>query len=308
MQSFNKGFERPKKESAGGLKNFFGNGTDGVLNTAGNVSLTSVVNGTSIIKQYESITINSGHTLTLSQPCQGLVLYSKGDVVINGTINMSEKAGIAPKANIIPMLISNFKITTPNGLSAFNELTTTLLKLTGGAGGNGGYGGGYSGSTGRQSSVGSGGQGRQNLGGFGGGGSGGAAGGGSNGLGGVGGTVGGLISAPEMGGGYLPSYVLNLDGNNGQRRGTSGVNGSGAAGGVFAFNANTVTFNQSGQCRGGGGGGGVIALFHKGAYSNDGSITVNGGSGGSVGAGAGSGESGAAGTSGSVGTIHTQKL
>lgn len=56
-------------------------------------------------KQYESVTINDGHVLTTDNPCRGLVLYSKGDVTVNGKISMSKKAGLAPNGQPIPVFI-----------------------------------------------------------------------------------------------------------------------------------------------------------------------------------------------------------
>ncbi|MCD9024303.1 LamG domain-containing protein [Cohnella silvisoli] len=87
--------------------------------------------------------------------------------------------------------------------------------------------------------------------------------------------------------------VLSANGGNG---------GNGAAG----------NYSGGGSCGGGGGGGGsgggVIALFYKGAYTNNGTVQSNGGVGGSGGALGSGGEAGGAGTSGSAGTIHTQQI
>jgi len=61
---------------------------------------------------------------------------------------------------------------------------------------------------------------------------------------------------------------------------------------------------------GGGGGGGVIALFHLGTYTNNGTVQALGGTGGTGGTGktADDFEYGEAGTDGSAGTIHTQQV
>ena len=185
-------------DSAGGLSKFFGDGSDGALVTTASLTLDSTLNGPAVIKQYSSINIAAGHTLTVSNPCQGLILYSQGDVTISGTIDMSKKAGLAPNGNIIPMVISKYLIDgtgTGKALEKFLQLTTRLYAVKGGAGGNGGYGGGYNGSTGRVTSVGAGGIGRFNLGGFGGGGSGGSQ------YSGFLGGVGGSINNAELGGG-----------------------------------------------------------------------------------------------------------
>lgn len=70
-------------------QNWYGDASDGDLNTSGNVTLTSSVDGDVIVKQYNNLVINSGHTLTVSNRCKGLVLYVKGDCTIDGTIDMT---------------------------------------------------------------------------------------------------------------------------------------------------------------------------------------------------------------------------
>lgn len=289
----------------GALKEFFGDGSDGILNTTGNVTLTSVLNGPAIVKQYTDITINAGDTLTVSDPCQGLILYATGDVVIDGNITMSQKAGLAPNGNVIPMIMTNFKATDPNGIQQYNELTLALLALYGGTGGNGGYGGGSSGASGR-STGGNGGNGRQNNGGFGGGGGGGAdyssvprAGG-----------KGGDIDYAELGGGKISqvNYVLSST----TVAKVDGINGSG---GIGAGPSRTI---NAGKCNGAGGGGtggegsvsgtdgnysgGFLLIIAKGniTINSGGSIVANGGNGG-TGGNAGGGNVGGGGGGGGAG-------
>ena len=79
---------------------FFGDGSDGALNTAGNVTISVTAQTGIAIKQYTSITINSGHTLTVNNPCRGLILYSQGDVTISGTITMTEKGSYLTESPI----------------------------------------------------------------------------------------------------------------------------------------------------------------------------------------------------------------
>ena len=43
--------------------------------------------GDMVLKQYTSMTINSGDTVTTDQPCRGLFIYVTGDVTINGTLS-----------------------------------------------------------------------------------------------------------------------------------------------------------------------------------------------------------------------------
>ena len=45
--------------------------------------------GDTVVKQYNSVTINTGDTVTVDQPCRGLIIYCKGDMTVNGTLSMS---------------------------------------------------------------------------------------------------------------------------------------------------------------------------------------------------------------------------
>ena len=75
---------------AGGNANYFGDGSDGALTTSGNV--TYARNATTqdmILKQYTSINIGSGDTVTVDGHCRGLFLYCEGDCTITGTLAMS---------------------------------------------------------------------------------------------------------------------------------------------------------------------------------------------------------------------------
>lgn len=83
-----------------GLANYFGDGSDGALNTSGNVTLTvfnknGSYDGDMVVKNYSSLTINSGHTLTTDQPCRGLLIYVEGDCTINGTLSMTRRGAAA---------------------------------------------------------------------------------------------------------------------------------------------------------------------------------------------------------------------
>tara|TARA_B100000902_G_scaffold82153_1_gene86710 strand:- start:162 stop:1547 length:1386 start_codon:yes stop_codon:yes gene_type:complete len=83
-----------------GLDNYFGNGVDGDLSTTGNVTFTvqnknGSYDGDMVVKQYTSLTVNSGHTITTDQPCRGMLIYVKGDCVINGKLSMSERGAAA---------------------------------------------------------------------------------------------------------------------------------------------------------------------------------------------------------------------
>jgi hypothetical protein len=51
--------------------------------------------GDMVLKQYTSMTINGGDTVTVDQPCRGLFIYVTGDVTINGTLSMNHRGASA---------------------------------------------------------------------------------------------------------------------------------------------------------------------------------------------------------------------
>jgi hypothetical protein len=80
--------------------NYFGSGADGALSTSGNVTETVLsksgsYDGDMLVKNYTNLTINAGHTLTVDQPCRGMLVFVSGDCVINGTLSMKEKGALA---------------------------------------------------------------------------------------------------------------------------------------------------------------------------------------------------------------------
>jgi len=246
----NKTFTNDVGEQVGSLvpslSNFYGDGSDGAL-TAG-ATLTSTLNGAAIVKQYTSFNLPVGNTLTLSNPCAGLVIYVQGDVTINGTINMNYLAPMFLNANVLSLPVTN-------AVDYFYKLISVMPKWVGGAGGNGGGGA-------------TGGAGRQNFGGFGGGGAGGNGGLPAYGAAGSGGG-GGAIQGAEGGGGYytpgLAGTIVanqNLSQNNFGINGITGYCGSGGSGGMGIFTNYTygslvaLSSAYGGICYGGGGGGG----------------------------------------------------
>ena len=83
-----------------GFDNYFGNSSDGFLNTNGNNTFTvqnknGSYDGDMVVKQYSSLTVNSGHTLTPDQPCRGMFIYVDGDCVVNGKISMTARGAFA---------------------------------------------------------------------------------------------------------------------------------------------------------------------------------------------------------------------
>ena len=51
--------------------------------------------GDMVVKEYNSVTINAGDTVTVDQPCRGLFIYCKGDMTINGTLSMTDRGAFA---------------------------------------------------------------------------------------------------------------------------------------------------------------------------------------------------------------------
>lgn len=80
--------------------NYFGDDSDGSLSTSGNVTHTvqnknGSYDGDMVVKQYSSLTINSGHTMTVDQPCRGMFIYVSGNCTIDGTLSMTAKGAAA---------------------------------------------------------------------------------------------------------------------------------------------------------------------------------------------------------------------
>ena len=47
--------------------------------------------GDMVVKQYTSINIDAGDTVTVDQPCRGMMILCQGDCTINGTLSMIER-------------------------------------------------------------------------------------------------------------------------------------------------------------------------------------------------------------------------
>lgn len=75
--------------------NYWGDRTDGILNTVGNVTHSSTLDGDFVVKQYSQLTINTGHIMSVSNRCKGLWIYVNGDCTINGTISMTARGAAA---------------------------------------------------------------------------------------------------------------------------------------------------------------------------------------------------------------------
>ena len=84
----------------------FGNGSDGEFNSTGNVTWTVTDEDSySVVKQFKSFRLNQGHTLTVDKRCRGLFIFCQGNVIIEGTIDMSGKAAKVSKISSTQRLI-----------------------------------------------------------------------------------------------------------------------------------------------------------------------------------------------------------
>ena len=86
--------------ASGAGANYFGDGSDGALDTTGNVTHTvpsknGSYDGDMVVKQYTSLDINSGHTMTVDQPCRGMLIYVTGNCIIAGTLSMTARGASA---------------------------------------------------------------------------------------------------------------------------------------------------------------------------------------------------------------------
>jgi hypothetical protein len=124
--------------------NYLGDGSDGALTTSGNVTHTVTTpngsyDGDMVLKQYTTLTISAGHTMTVSQPCRGMFIYVQGDCTINGTLSMTGKGALADPtvsggsdSNAVGAsglqlgLISSGSSTFTNDGTGFNGAGTTI--------------------------------------------------------------------------------------------------------------------------------------------------------------------------------------
>lgn len=332
--------------SATGSGAGFGTGADGALNTSGNVNLATStgVNDTGlVIRNYTSITINAGHTVTAANRARAMILYCTGNVSISGTLTMS---GVGAAASVsadvaLTRAVADAILTSESAATVFRSVQVggalgaggtagnnvgaaggTITNGTGGGGGGGGNGGG---------ATAAGGAGTAGTALCGGSGGGGAAAGASGG-------AGGAATANAGAGGNGASMITNNGGGGGggagnpggtggafNTAGTAGATPAGGGGGLLIIVAGgTVTINGGGVISangtaggaggnggtnngsgGGGAGGGRIIILSAGAYTNSGTVQANGGAGGAVGTG---GINGAAGGAGGAGSIQQQVI
>lgn len=322
--SFSNGFSRTKRKTMEPSM-YWGDGHNGIL--AEGKTLQAGVDFT----QYEDLAVleyerihwdpDGPETLTVDQPCRGLIVLVAGPVYIgqNATISMAKKGSILP--------------CNPEGLldrfgasKKMRRVVDTLKTLHGGNGGNGGRGSLYSGA------AGTGGLGRTCQGGFGGGGSGSAIDGEH--IGGDGGSIvypdvngfpgKGPSGDAKWGGGgnsycgsgnrhYTGGYPYGGGGSGANSGGGNGGDGEHAGGFILMIARSNVCIagildvsggkggSTSGDGGGGGGaGGGVVAVFAQGHIDTTSAVrNLAGGAGGS---------GGHAGIAGANGTYCEERL
>lgn len=90
------------------------------------ILVPSTLNGAAIVKQYTDFNLPLGYEITTQNPNQGLIIYSQADITNAGIIDMSQKAGLAPNGNAIPMLItkSAYKTAKTSSLLHFDNNIT----------------------------------------------------------------------------------------------------------------------------------------------------------------------------------------
>lgn len=66
--------------------------SDGIIS---NDQFTSVLDGDPILRRFNNMTINEGHTVTPTQRCKGMYLLIEGDLTVNGTLSMSARGANA---------------------------------------------------------------------------------------------------------------------------------------------------------------------------------------------------------------------
>jgi hypothetical protein len=335
--------------------------------------------GDMVVKQYTTVNIDSGDTVTTDQPCRGLFLLSTGNFTVDGTLSMRSKGASAnptssggSDSNAVdsnglrfPFLttggsssittantllngcgttarsvIANFKTLSSNG-----TILTVVRQGANGAGGVGSTSDGSNGSNGSTGQSGGGGSGGANYSGTSGAGAYGSCFSGGSGGGPVdnGGSVTSASNWGGAGGNGGTNHNATGSGGAGNPKGnqfdtggssTAAVNadeGNGTGGLIVIVCGGNVTVGASGkitaeggrsdhvvgandwETTGGGAGGGNIIIAYKGTYTNNGTVTANGGDSGktwnnSVGGSRSTGSYKAVGGSGGNGSVQTLQI
>lgn len=298
--------------------------------------------GDMVIKQYNSINIDAGDTVTVDQPCRGLMILCKGDCTINGTLTMKGRGananpttsggsdGNAVDSNGLRLpfltsggsssltasstlfngcgtearnILANFQTLSSNG----NIITLVRQGASGGSG-VGSDSNGTAGNNGTTGQTGGGGSGARIYQGSSGNGSYGSCFAGGSGTGGANDGTSSHASAWAGSGtsgqtGHSASCTGgcgNPSGGNDVTSGSGGASEQGTGGLIILVVGGNLTIGASGiitangsnsgscsggnswHCSGGGSGGGNIVLAYRGTYTNNGSVTADGGIAGTV--------------------------
>jgi hypothetical protein len=75
--------------------NYWGDGSDGSLNTIGNHNFSTVQDGDAYVANLVDLTVNSGHIMSISNRNKGLFIYCQGNANIAGTLSMTGKGAYA---------------------------------------------------------------------------------------------------------------------------------------------------------------------------------------------------------------------
>ncbi len=103
--------------------NYYGNGSDGASVISSDTQLVvpnknGSYDGDYVLKQYTSLTINSGATLTTDQPCKGLFIYVSGNCTINGTLSMRARGAASNPDSVLGANGIRYAVRTAVGHSA----------------------------------------------------------------------------------------------------------------------------------------------------------------------------------------------
>lgn len=255
---------------------FWGLGTDGVLNTTGNVSLGSGDNDSGIlVKHYTSLTINMNHIVSMAGRNRAVVIYVSGDCCICGTLTNSKGAtSAATKIDINRLGPIGENFSTLNSRNSEPGYIITVTTPAAGGAGAAGVGSNADGTAGTAGSSG----------GLGGGGSGGRENAGTSG---AGVTATSYSSGPGGGGAANASGSNGV--SNGGAGGAGGFSGAGYSAGGGAGNPGGA--NANGASDGGTGTGGTIILLVRGilTITPNGIVSANGTKGGDATAGGATG-------------------
>lgn len=89
------------------------------------ILVPSTLNGAAVVKQYTDFNLPVGYEITVQNPNQGLIIYSQNNITNAGVIDMSQKAGLAPNGNAIPMLITKSAYKTAKTVHLWHCNSTT---------------------------------------------------------------------------------------------------------------------------------------------------------------------------------------